>query len=327
VIVPTTDQAAAAGRGSLGSSDFGAHYYAHDCGRPYQRDDHWLTFFQQIAGEIVARLGPSTALDAGCAMGFLVENLYKLGVDAYGVDVSEYAIDNVDESIRDRCWQASLVEPLTKRYDLVTCIEVVEHLTAADGDRAIENICAATDRVLFSSSSADYREPTHVNVRPPEDWSAAFAMHGFVRNLDFDATFLTPWAVLYERSAEALPDVVRRYDRAVVRLAEEVSQVRASILDLQDRLADAERSAGGEIPTKHLERLVAEGEAELARRDRAIGLETQLGEALGRVQELESEVARMAGGQQYLERVLESTTWRIAWRVMAPYRRLRGGRS
>ncbi|MGQ0805917.1 MAG: hypothetical protein ACT4PI_18940, partial [Actinomycetota bacterium] len=54
---------------------YGRYYYEHDCGRPYERDDHWLGFFRDLAQRIVDGLAPETVLDAGCAMGFLVEAL------------------------------------------------------------------------------------------------------------------------------------------------------------------------------------------------------------------------------------------------------------
>ena len=75
--------------------------------------------------------------------------------------------------------------------------------------RPSANLCAVADRVLFSSSPLDYAEATHVNVRPPEAWAADFAAHGFFRNLDYDATYLTPWAVLYERRSDDPGDIVR----------------------------------------------------------------------------------------------------------------------
>ncbi|MGN6663805.1 MAG: hypothetical protein ACTHK6_06335, partial [Solirubrobacterales bacterium] len=52
--------------------EYGAYYYRHDCGIPYERNEHWLGFFNGIADRIVRDLRPASFLDAGCAMGFLV---------------------------------------------------------------------------------------------------------------------------------------------------------------------------------------------------------------------------------------------------------------
>ena len=79
---------------------YDAYYFRHGCGRPYQRDPEWLRFFDEVAEWIVRTIGPRTVLDAGCAMGFLVEALRRRGVEAYGVDISEYAIARVVPEIR-----------------------------------------------------------------------------------------------------------------------------------------------------------------------------------------------------------------------------------
>ncbi|MFZ5784032.1 MAG: class I SAM-dependent methyltransferase [Pseudomonadota bacterium] len=50
--------------------------------------------FRILAKEIVACFHPSTALDCGCATGVLVKELQDLGVEASGIDISEYATDN-----------------------------------------------------------------------------------------------------------------------------------------------------------------------------------------------------------------------------------------
>jgi hypothetical protein len=290
--------------------EFGKYYYAHDCGIPYERNEHWLDFFEKIAQKIVTELHPTSALDAGCALGMLVESLRKLDVDAYGMDVSEFAIENADASIRDYCWVASLTDPLPAKYDLITCIEVIEHLQPADGDRAIENLCAAADRVLLSSSPFDYSEPTHVNVRPPEEWSAAFAKHGFVRNLDVDVSFLTPWSMLFERRPTPLADVVRDYDRVLWRLKQEVQQMRETVLLQQSRLEE-------QFPVR--EDYVEVKEDLLATRDALIGAEAQLGDAMGRVRALDAELSRyrIAAGQ------LEEFRRSPVWRLYEPYHSLR----
>ena len=199
-----------------------------------------------IADRIVRELQPSSVLDAGCAKGFLVEQLRERGVDASGIDMSEHAIAEVHESVRDHCRVASLTEPLDRRYDLITCIEVLEHLPAAEARAAVDNLAAATDRLLLSSSPADYGEPTHLNVQPPEHWSALLAADEFLRDLDYDASYITPWAALYTRRPTSTPEVVRAYDRSWWRLRHEISELREPVVEMQGRLEElADAAIGG----------------------------------------------------------------------------------
>jgi len=191
------------------------NYFAHGCGREYKRDDHWLNFFGAIAGKIVAGIQPKTVLDAGCAMGFLVEQLRVQGVEAWGVDISEYAIQNAHESIQEYVWVGSVTEPFPRKYDLIVTIEVLEHLPKEASEQALINLCQHTDDILFSSTPLDYKESTHFNVQPVEYWAELFAQQGFYRDVDFDATFITPWAARYRRKQESLPRMARDYERWV----------------------------------------------------------------------------------------------------------------
>ena len=283
--------------------EYGRFYYRHDCGIPYERNEHWLSFFDQIAEAIVREFHPSTVLDAGCAMGFLVEGLRKRGVEAWGVDISDYAISQAHESIRDYCRVGSLTEPLGQRYDLIACIEVIEHIPPAEADTVIANLCAATDRLLLSTTPQDYGEATHLNVQPPEVWSAALAREGFLRDLDHDLSYLTPWAALYTRRDEPLPETVRRYDRSWWRLRHEVSEVRSSLLKAQDRLAELESDEGEERP-ELLEELDQRNEEILRLRDLLIGKDAELGAARGQMAALEDQTQRMANVADRIPRLV-----------------------
>ena len=101
---------------------FDAHYYAHNCGEPYQHDEKWLSFFGHIADSIISDIQPSSVLDAGCAWGFLVEALRQRDVKAFGVDISEYAIQNVQPDIKPYCWVGSIADPFPQKYDLIVSI-------------------------------------------------------------------------------------------------------------------------------------------------------------------------------------------------------------
>jgi SAM-dependent methyltransferase len=284
-------------------TEYGSTYYSNywGGGGPYERNERWLSFFGEVADGIVRDLHPSSALDAGCAMGFLVEALRKRGIDASGVDISEYAISQVDKSVAENCSVASLTAPLPGRYDLITCIEVLEHLPPTETDRAIANLCQASDRILFSSTPGDYGEPTHLNVQPPEAWAAKFAEQGFVRDLDRDFSYLSPWAALYTRQDEPRAETVRRYDRSWWRLRREVTEVRESLLASQDQLAELEAGGGVENRPELLEELDARNQEILRLRDLLIGMEAEMGAVRGRVMELEDRAKPLASAKQKLE--------------------------
>lgn len=278
---------------------FDATYYATGCGRPYQRDEVWLNFFGGIAERIVAEIGPRTALDAGCALGLLVEQLRARGVDAEGVDISEFAIASAHESLRGHVRVGSVAEPFGRRYDLIICIEVLEHMPRAEAEAAVANFCAHSDDVLFSSSPHDYKEATHFNVNPPEHWAALFARHGLYRDVDFDASFITPWAARFRRRGEPAHRIVRDYERKLWELRRENDDLRALALEQREALAAGEAARA---EAARLAAAAAEAGAYAAR------LEAELAAKEAHITRLESLVRRLENGRAI--RLLRALTGR-----------------
>ena len=233
------------------ATDYGADYYGHyaAAGVSYERNEFWLDFFGKIADRLIEDFHPKTALDAGCAIGVLVEALRDRGVDAEGVDFSEFAISNSREDIRPFLRVGSITEPLTRHYDLITCFEVVEHMPPQDADRAIANLCDCTDEVILTSTPMHYRDPTHTNIHPQEYWTERFARHGFIRDVDYDGAYIAPWAARYRRSTAPIHRVVADYDRAYSRMLHELQERNAVVVDqmreltkIQARLAELEKT-------------------------------------------------------------------------------------
>ena len=225
----------------VGDRSFDEFYYRHCCGKPYLRNEEWLAFFGGIAERIVADIQPRRVLDAGCALGLLVEAFRDRGIDVLGIDISSYAIEQVHESVKPYCRHGSVVGDLGGTYDLVVAIELVEHMPPREAEAAIRNFCACTDDILFSSSPIDHKEPTHVNVHPPEHWAELFARHGFFRDVDYDATYITPWAARFRRQREPVHRLVRDYERHYWGLLLETNEVRTYSTQVQAQLAVVER--------------------------------------------------------------------------------------
>jgi len=259
--------------------DYSAAYYAAHLGEDADYGWHneaWRNFFRQAADRLVAVANPATALDVGCAKGLLVQALAEKGVDARGFDISTHAIESATPEVRSRLSVGSVTEPIEGRWSLISCIEVLEHVSPVDAQQAIDNMCAATDLILFSSSPTDFREPTHVNVNPTGTWVRWFAERGFYRRTDVNLSFLSAWAVLLERADLHAADVVQRYEDQFTSLNAEVLERRQAMLEKfrEDSQRDDEAAEQARLSEAAAQSRVAELERQLlTQRDHVIGTE------------------------------------------------------
>jgi SAM-dependent methyltransferase len=233
------------------------YYDTYAFGEKYEAaNPHWRQHFARIADVIVAELAPTSVFDLGCGPGLLVQALRRRGVEAFGADISEYAIAHVPKDVREFCSVASITEPLDHSYDLIVCIEVIEHVPRQFADDAVANMARYGQRVLFSSSPDDFKDPSHTNVRPIEYWIGLFARSGMFRDLEFDAGFVTPQAILFTPASSPI-EVIRMYERHLFRTTQELREVReANVLIVADRaqLTAQVRRLSGRDPRPVVER-------------------------------------------------------------------------
>src|ERR1700677_649330 len=174
--------------------------YGGESGIPYERDQPtWQNHFRTLAQTLIERYRPRTTLDVGCAKGFLVEHLRDGGVQAFGLDVSPDAISQVREDIRPHCHVASGARSMTGQFDLITCIEVAEHMPEPDARAMIMEMCRHSDQIIFSSPPSDFKEPTHINLHPAGYWIELFRQQGFFPDRNFEPGFITPQALRFLR--------------------------------------------------------------------------------------------------------------------------------
>lgn len=73
-------------------------------------------------------------LDLGCAMGFLIEEANQWNYDAYGVDISEYAVNIAKKLVGNNRVIIGKVEDLDRvlgknnSFDIITMFDLIEHL-------------------------------------------------------------------------------------------------------------------------------------------------------------------------------------------------------
>jgi len=125
---------------------------------------------------------PRSAVDVGCGSGAWLAEFARRGVeDVLGLDgpwVTQSSLQIPPARFR----VVDLGRPIeeSRRFDLVVCLEVAEHLPATQADTIVESLTRLGDIILFSAAIPFQGGTNHFNEQWPDYWAARFARHGYV---------------------------------------------------------------------------------------------------------------------------------------------------
>jgi 2-polyprenyl-3-methyl-5-hydroxy-6-metoxy-1,4-benzoquinol methylase len=130
---------------------------------------------------IIAEIKPSTVIDVGCGVGTWLAVLAESGVaDVWGID-GDYVERSLLQIPQERFLAHDLTKPvhLERRFDLVLCLEVAEHLPADSAPTLIDSLVSLGPVILFSAAIPYQGGINHVNEQWPEYWARHFAARGY----------------------------------------------------------------------------------------------------------------------------------------------------
>jgi 2-polyprenyl-3-methyl-5-hydroxy-6-metoxy-1,4-benzoquinol methylase len=157
-----------------------------------------LMFYEEVA-EVCAAFAPRLVVDVGCGSGHLLRALADRtpGARFVGVDFSENAIGRARSLLPEARWLVgdAYAPPVEeRRFDLVLCTEVLEHL---DRPRevldALVRLCRPGGRVVITVPDGELdRWEGHVNFWSKSDLASflAPAGHGEIHRIDGGRTLL-----------------------------------------------------------------------------------------------------------------------------------------
>lgn len=148
---------------------FGEDYYKNIWGDVHRHD-----YTESLANRLIQQYGKVRILDAGCGCGHLVKLLREKGADAWGLEISDYAIENT--CAKGYVLKGSVCEiPFKdKSFDVVHSSGLWEYLTEDQIDKAVKEVWRVGERQehnIDHSGTIWQPEYQYVTWKPMEWWN------------------------------------------------------------------------------------------------------------------------------------------------------------
>jgi len=136
---------------------------------------------------IIELVNPRSVVDMGCGTGATLAQFIEMGIDAVGIEASRAAIRASDNPGLIRRHDLRSPLDLGRRFDLVWCFEVAEHIHPSHVDTFVDNLCRHSDIVALSAAPPGQGGEGHFNEQPPAYWMRMFEMRGYPLHTEWTA--------------------------------------------------------------------------------------------------------------------------------------------
>ena len=165
-------------------------------GKSGYQDYRWIPertikFAHKMIVELGLREGDKV-LDYGCAKGFLTKAFRILDIDAYGCDISDYAINNLDKDVQDYCSLMISGEiPHDFNFRQIIAKDVFEHLNESQLEKTLQDTQGKSKNLFVIVPLGDGEryfipqyelDKTHVLRESRRWWETVFEKNGWKMN-------------------------------------------------------------------------------------------------------------------------------------------------
>jgi len=170
------------------SREYGEDYFdgSRDVGYGgYRYDGRWVSVAKDIITQYCLKPG-DRVLDVGCAKGFLVKDLLAEGIDAYGMDVSQYALMHCEPEVvgRLQIGSAEILPFPDHSFDVVLAINSLHNLKKPELLQALHEMGRVAKKGQFLQVDS-YRTEEEKQIF--ESWVLTAYTYGYPR--EWEAIF------------------------------------------------------------------------------------------------------------------------------------------
>lgn len=144
---------------------------------------HDLKSPEEIVPILVKLFKPESVADIGCGIGTFLSVFKKHGIkDVVGVDGSWANKSLVEKYLTPAEFiEANLTDNfrLNRKFDMVLCLEVAEHLPEESAGPLVANLVSLSDVIIFSAAVPNQGGQNHINEQPVEYWQQKFLQHKY----------------------------------------------------------------------------------------------------------------------------------------------------
>jgi SAM-dependent methyltransferase len=194
------------------SDKFGKDFFESGRQKPWvyrsYKYEELYPVFQFAAKVLRTQFNPTRVLDVGCAKGFLVKAFRDIGIEACGVDISEYALSTAPEDVRKYLYKVDLnkaVLPFADEYfDFVAFLGTIECLDShARILKELHRVMKpGSGLYLRTTYKTDPEDTIRKNIHDRGYWLREFRRHGFKSLPTWRGPFANQWSygtLLFER--------------------------------------------------------------------------------------------------------------------------------
>jgi hypothetical protein len=152
-----------------------------------------------IVDFLVQVFSPSSVIDIGSSTGLFLRNFQDHNIsDIVGVDGPWVPSDQL-KIPASKFIAHDLTKPinLNRKFDLLICLEVLEHVSLETGNLLIEEMSELSDVVVFSAAVPGQGGTHHINEQWPIYWATKFVNKGYKiidpRTVLWDKPEILPW--------------------------------------------------------------------------------------------------------------------------------------